>query len=241
MLSPVRTYTPRIQPGLPRINWPSLSTFVKLPASRTFLAGDILGEMLGNNEVQILTPGGTISGGTWTITYNGQTTSALAYNAIASAIQAALELLSTVGVGNVVVTGGPISSGVVTLTFQNDLGYQNINQVTVGAGSLTGTSPTLTPSTTTQGSSGSDGTYDTYNAAGTNGTQTPKLILADNVTTDANGYVINDDGTLDISATGWLKGAFRSEDVPLMNDAILALKPGAGWFTGNAASGIFLW
>jgi hypothetical protein len=47
---------------------------------------------------------GGATGGTWTVTYNGQTTSNLAYNANAAAVKAAVEALSTVGAGNVEVT-----------------------------------------------------------------------------------------------------------------------------------------
>jgi len=48
---------------------------------------------------------GTQSSGTFTLTYGGQTTSGIAYNAAASAVQTALEALSSIGSGNVSVTG----------------------------------------------------------------------------------------------------------------------------------------
>lgn len=44
------------------------------------------------------------SAGTFTLSYSGSTTSSLAYNAAASAIQSALEALPTIGTGNVSVT-----------------------------------------------------------------------------------------------------------------------------------------
>lgn len=47
---------------------------------------------------------GAPTAGTFTLTYNGSTTSALAYNASAATIQSALEGLSTIGTGNVTVT-----------------------------------------------------------------------------------------------------------------------------------------
>jgi hypothetical protein len=50
---------------------------------------------------------GTPTGGTFTLTYNGQTTSGIAYNAAASAVQTALEALSNLAPGDVSVTGGP--------------------------------------------------------------------------------------------------------------------------------------
>jgi hypothetical protein len=48
---------------------------------------------------------GSQSSGTFTLTYGGQTTSGIAYNAAASAVQTALETLSSIGSGNVSVTG----------------------------------------------------------------------------------------------------------------------------------------
>lgn len=47
----------------------------------------------------------TATGGTFTLTFNGATTAALAYNASTATIQTALEGLASVGAGNVLVTG----------------------------------------------------------------------------------------------------------------------------------------
>lgn len=48
---------------------------------------------------------GAASAGTFTLTYKGQTTAAIAYNATFSAVQTALTALTTVGAGNATVTG----------------------------------------------------------------------------------------------------------------------------------------
>ena len=103
------------------------------------------------DEVQIITPGGTITGGDYTITYAGQTTSAIAFDANAATITTALDALSNLAPGDCVATGGPVSSGVVTLTFGGTLAGTNVAQVTCDAAGLTGVAPTLTPSTTTAG------------------------------------------------------------------------------------------
>lgn len=81
----------------------------------------------------------TATGGTRTLTYSGQTTSALAYNASASTIQTALEALSNVGVGDIVVSQ-TVASGVYTnvFTFAGDLANLDVALMTVGTGSLTG-------------------------------------------------------------------------------------------------------
>ena len=51
------------------------------------------------------------TGGTFTLTFNGQTTAPIAYNATAAQIQAALEALSNIAAGDILVTGGPINTG----------------------------------------------------------------------------------------------------------------------------------
>ena len=75
----------------------------------------------GAEEVQEWTngtPGFTITiqagGGTFTLTFNGQTTAAIAHDAAPAAIQSALAALSSVGAGNVTVTG---SDGHYTASF----------------------------------------------------------------------------------------------------------------------------
>lgn len=90
------------------------------------------------NAVQSITVTGTA--GTFTLTYGGQTSSPIAYNASAATVQTALQAVSTVGANNAVVTGSP--GGPFTVTFQNTLGGQSIaNLVATGAPTLT---PTLT-------------------------------------------------------------------------------------------------
>lgn len=55
-------------------------------------------------KAQNLALGGA-TGGTYTLSYKGQTTTALAFGANAATVQAALEALSTIGTGKVTVTG----------------------------------------------------------------------------------------------------------------------------------------
>jgi YD repeat-containing protein len=96
------------------------------------------------NEVQSV--GWTTSAysmtGTFTLTHNGQTTSAIAWNADAATIKTALEALSTVGSGNVAVTvtipGGNAYSRTFGLTFQNGKGATNVPQTTITTSSLNG-------------------------------------------------------------------------------------------------------
>jgi hypothetical protein len=112
------------------------------------------------NEVQTITITGAPTGGTFTLTWDGETTAAIAYNASAATVQAALEALSNINPGDVTCAGGALPATPVTVTFKGRYQGQNVPQMTANSGSLTGgSSPTVTPSTTTGGgSTASDGT-----------------------------------------------------------------------------------
>lgn len=117
------------------------------------------------NEVQRIAVDAT--GGNFTITVRGQTTAAIAFNASAAAVQAAIELLDEVNVGDIVVTGGPGNAGGTTpyvLTFSGDqFRGSNPAAVTTGVGSLTGGAGTAAVTTPTGGGAGaSDGTEKFY-------------------------------------------------------------------------------
>lgn len=86
------------------------------------------------DEIQLVTVEAT--GGTFTLTYSGQTTGNIAYNAAASAVQSALEALSNIGVGEAVVTGS--DGGPWTVTFAGTLGGTNLTQMVADGALLTG-------------------------------------------------------------------------------------------------------
>lgn len=104
-----------------------------------------------SNEVQTVTITGSPTGGTFTLTYAGQTTSAIAYNATATAVKNALGALSTVGgTGNVSVSGS--AGGPYTVTFQGTLSGTDIAAMTAsGAGLTGGSSPSVAIATATAG------------------------------------------------------------------------------------------
>jgi hypothetical protein len=121
------------------------------------LASGLFGPYSGRvAEVQTVTITGGPTGGTFTLTYEGQTTGGIAFNATAGAVQTALEALSAVDPGQITVTGS--AGGPYTLTFNG--GGGNVAQMTASGASLTGgTSPSVTVATSTQGAStGSGGT-----------------------------------------------------------------------------------
>lgn len=65
----------------------------------------------GTNEIQQIYMTGFPSSGTFTLTYSGQTTAAIAYNSDATAVQAALIALSNIGPSDIVCSGGPLIPG----------------------------------------------------------------------------------------------------------------------------------
>lgn len=87
------------------------------------------------DEVQTVTITGGPTGGTFTLTYAGQTTAAIAYNAAASAVQSALVALSNIAVGDVTVTGS--AGGPYTVAFGGALADQNVAAMTASGASLT--------------------------------------------------------------------------------------------------------
>ena len=111
------------------------------------------------SEVQTVTITGGPTGGTFTLTFDGATTAAIAYNAAASAVQSALEALPNINPGDVTCTGGALPGTAVTVTFGGQYLGDNVPQMTA-TGSLTGgTTPAVAVATTTAGgSTASDGT-----------------------------------------------------------------------------------
>jgi hypothetical protein len=73
------------------------------------------------NDIQTISLVGPVTAGTFELTFNSYTTGAIAYNAAAADVQAALVALASVGTGNVAVTGNP--SGPWQVTFQGTLAF----------------------------------------------------------------------------------------------------------------------
>lgn len=135
-----------------------VEAFLEFPVRATVLGvtGSNLLEFYGIglgldvNEVQLVTITGTPTGGTFTLSYAGQTTAGIVYNAAATAVQTALLALSSIGTGNVVVTGAV--GGPYTVTFQGTLAGTDVAQMTANSSGLTGgTTPTVTVTTVTPG------------------------------------------------------------------------------------------
>ncbi|WP_196812187.1 hypothetical protein [Nocardia sp. CNY236] len=93
------------------------------------------------HEVQLVTITGAPTGGDWTLSYAGTATTAIAFDAEATAVQSALE--ATLGVGNVTVSG--TAGGPYTVALGGEyLGQPNELLVGDGSGLTGGTDPTVT-------------------------------------------------------------------------------------------------
>lgn len=127
--------------------------------------GTILCDM-GISEVQTVTVNGTPTGGTYTLVGNGNTSVAIAYNAAAAVVQAAIRALGG-AYAAVNVTGA--AGGPYTLTYERGLG--DVAQLTLGTNSLTGgTSPTVAFATSTAGTG--SGLFGPYDSGASDGRQT---------------------------------------------------------------------
>lgn len=107
------------------------------------------------NEVKTITITGTPTGGTFTLTLDGETTAAIAYNAVAATVLTAIEGLSNVDSGAAVVTGGPGpgTAWVVTFSGTQYLGA-DVPAMTATSSLTGGTSPAIAVTTSTGGGSG---------------------------------------------------------------------------------------
>ena len=128
-----------------------------------FLSGLPLGRITSSNlyapyagrvsEVQTITIDAT--GGTFTVTFEGATTAAIAWNATAAAFKAALEALPTIQPGDITVS---LATLVYTVTFVGKFAGENVTAMTTSAASLTGGASTATVATATAGgAAASDG------------------------------------------------------------------------------------
>lgn len=105
------------------------------------------------SEVQIVALLGGPTGGTFTLALDGQVSAPIANNAAASAVQTALQALSTVGSGNALVTGA--AGGPYTITFAGALAAKDVTKLVANGAALTGgTNPSVQVATLVNGSPG---------------------------------------------------------------------------------------
>lgn len=109
----------------------------------------------GTNEVQTLTIGGTPTGGTFRLGFEGLNTASITWNATNATLLAAMNTAfdARYGTGSIVATAGTLTAGIgtVTLTFGGNYARRAVATMTVVENALTGTVPTLAIAETTPG------------------------------------------------------------------------------------------
>ena len=90
-------------------------------------------------EQQTLTPDAAATAGTFTLTYNGETTANIAWNANVATIELALEALSGVSVGDITVGGADLAAG-GPMTFDFTAAAGDVPMISFDFSSITGPS-----------------------------------------------------------------------------------------------------
>ena len=100
----------------------------------------------GSSEVQSVIATGATAG-TFTLTFSGQTTAPIDFDAVAADVKTALDALSNLEVGDTVVAGGPLPGTAVTVTFGGQYAGENVPQMTADSTGLTGGTAVVTTTT----------------------------------------------------------------------------------------------
>jgi hypothetical protein len=147
-------------------------TAINLAPSLTYPKGQLVVQVAAAaNDVQTFSVSGTPTGGTLTLsgvnplTGAAWTTAAIAFNAIASAVQSAIRAVFGLGSAGVAVTGGPLPGTNTVLTLSGALAGLPMPTLTANLAALTGGTPAFVIAHTTTGAS--LGTYGLYTGSGT--------------------------------------------------------------------------
>ncbi len=116
------------------------------------------------DEVQQIAITGSPTGGTFTLTFGGQTTAAINWNDPASTVQTRLQALTSIGAGNALVTGGPGPATPYVVEFAGTMAKTAEALITLQTNSLTGGS---SPSVAITRLVGGSNVYTTITPTGT--------------------------------------------------------------------------
>ena len=170
------------------------------------------------NEVQTLSQasGGPATSGTFKLTFDGQETAALNYNATAAQVRAALEALPNIGTGNVTTSGGALPGTPIVITFAGALAALPQNLITVTSSTVAGSAAVYSVARTTTGVS--QGRFGKYDDALSNGLNVCRGILQYDISTDNFGRVSYgstgfDPTAYDTEAPFWYCGLFKYADI----------------------------
>lgn len=109
----------------------------------------------GTSEVQTLTIGGTPTGGTFRLSFEGVRTGSITWSATNATLLANMNAAMDAawGTASVVAAAGTLTAGIgtVTLTFGANRALQAVPTIAVNENALTGSAPTLAVAETTPG------------------------------------------------------------------------------------------
>jgi hypothetical protein len=120
-------------------------------------------DVTGNEQQRVLV---SATGGTYTLTFNGSTTAAIAYNATSATVDNALDVLPTIGGDANVAVSGSLAAGYV-VTFQGTMAGTDVPQMTADSAGLSGGAATVTIQTLNDGAGGSFVGFERCTAANT--------------------------------------------------------------------------
>ena len=208
------------------------------------------------DAVQVVALTGAPTGGTFTLSFGGSTTSALAYNASASTVQTALAGLASIGSGNVQVSAAAGGGWEVRFTGTKAGSYQAAITGS-GAGLTGGTSPAVSVSTINAGGDVGRGAEETDPAGHVTRTYTDALgrttraveNFVDGVVSDTDdkttGYAYNGAGMTSLSAyltgggvqtTGYVYGVTVATGSAIESNDLVRLTQWADPTTGAASA-----
>jgi len=115
------------------------SYYVTQVADFQIIVSSLVPKTVVQNEQQTITVTGTPTGGTFTLKFGEQETAAIAYDATAAAVLAALEALPNIGVGELAASGGDLPDVAVTIEWDGPiLAGENVPLLALSVNSLTG-------------------------------------------------------------------------------------------------------
>jgi hypothetical protein len=110
----------------------------------------------GTNEIQTISAVGTWSSGSWTLTFQGETTAALAWNISAANLVTAINLLPNVRSGDVTASGGTIDGTPIVVTFAQDYAGVDVPLMSADVTSIAGAGHAVTVVESTPGTYSAD-------------------------------------------------------------------------------------
>jgi hypothetical protein len=113
---------------------------MKFDRSKLSLDGTMIGQRYRDDKMRWLSTTGTPAGGTFTITFGGQTTSALTFDETAVDVQTALIALSNIAAGEATCYGGPLPAPIM-IVFSGTLATAELATITTTDSLTGGTTP----------------------------------------------------------------------------------------------------